>query len=420
MNGPTRSTRLSRTLLLMSALSGVMLLTPTLASAQHYTQTNLVTSTTDADLRNPWGLSRSTGSPWWVSDNATGLSTIYSYVNGTSITTDGVTTAIPPSLQKVGLVVTVPPPTGSPKGTLSTPTGQVFNGSPTDFLIAGKGVTASASFLFCTEDGTVSGWSGGTGAVLMVDNSAQGAVYKGCTTADINGVRYLYVANFQSGKIEVYDSSFHRVIRGGGRSEEDRGESGEEAFDDDRLPRGFAPFNIQNIGGSLFVTFAMQDAQRHDDVPGAGLGYVDAFTPSGRLERRFEHGSWLNAPWGVVWSPRDFGEFSNRILVGNFGSGEIAAYDGFSGKFVGLMKTYADPVKLTGESVVKIDGLWALTFGNSATGCPPTAPTGSGLPRCGSAGPYNALFFTAGPNEERDGVIGVLTAIAAEQDGDEE
>jgi uncharacterized protein (TIGR03118 family) len=286
-------------------------------------------------------------------------------------------------------------------------------------MVSAKGVTSAAAFIFCTEDGTISGWSPGTGAVLTVDNSARGAVYKGCTTGDLNGERLLYVTNFHAGRVEVYDSGFKRVAVRRARSEEDRGES-EESFDDDRLPRGFAPFNVQNIGGSLFVTYAMQDAAQHDDVPGAGLGYVDVFSPSGRLERRFQHGPWLNSPWGVVWAPRDFGEFSNRILVGNFGSGQIAAYDGFTGKFIGLMMTYADPLKLTGESVLAIDGLWSLTFGNSASGCPASPPAGSGLPRCGGSGPYNTLFFTAGPNEEKDGLMGALTAIAAEQDGDEE
>jgi uncharacterized protein (TIGR03118 family) len=144
------------------------------------------------------------------------------------------------------------------------------------------------------------------------------------------------------------------------------------------------------------VTYAKQNAARHDDVAGEGFGFVDIFSTTGKLEGRLEHGPWLNSPWGVVWAPRDFGEFSNRVLVGNFGSGQIAAFNGFTGKFIGLMQN-------PNGTTVAIDGLWALAFGNSA-----------------NAGPYNALFFTAGPNEEANGLFGALTAVGSEQDGDEE
>ena len=381
----------------------LVLSAPSLTFAQHYTQTNLVSDvpgmavTTDPNLVNPWGLARSTTSPWWVSDNGKGISTLY---NGAGA--------------KQALTVTVPaPPSGAPP---SAPTGVVFNGSATDFLLS-AGV--SAKFIFVTEDGTISGWSTGATAVLKVDNSAT-AVYKGVTTADIGGARYLYAANFKSGHIEVYDTNFQLVHLprvsdrdGDWDRDGDHDRHGEEPFDDDRIPRGYAPFNVQNVGGSLFVTYAKQDRARHDDVAGSGFGFVDIFTPSGKLETRLEHGPWFNSPWGVVWAPRDFGEFSNRVLVGNFGSGQIAAFDGFTGKFVGLMKTYTDPVKLTGEQTLTIDGLWALTFGNSAFGV--VAATGTG-----SAGPYNSLFFTAGIQDEQHGLFGTLTAISSEQDGDEE
>jgi uncharacterized protein (TIGR03118 family) len=383
-------------------------LAPNSALAQHYVQTNLVSdlpgmaAVRDPNLVNPWGLARSTGSPWWVADNGAGLSTLY----------DG--TGTPRSL-----VVTIPPPT---KGSApSTPTGVVFNGSP-DFVIpkAKGGDGKPASFIFVTEDGTISAWDGGAGtnAVLLVDHSPN-AVYKGCTTADIKGVRYLYVANFRAGRVEVYDTNFNRVELRGERdhdgdhdADDHDGPFSRNAFDDDRIPSGFAPFNVQNIGGSLFVTYAKQDAARHDDDAAPGNGFVDIYSPSGRLENRLQHGDWLNSPWGVVWTPRDFGEFSNRVLVGNFGSGQIAAYDGFTGRFVGLVKTYDDPVALTGEHVLSIDGLWSLTFGNSAKGV-----SGAGS---GSAGPYNSLFFTAGINHEQDGLFGTLTAVTGEQDGDEE
>jgi uncharacterized protein (TIGR03118 family) len=379
---------------------------PSLTSAQHYTQTNLVSDgfipapTVDANLKNSWGISRSTTSPWWVSDNNAGVASVYTYTTTPPVPPATVGTV---TLQRSNLVVTIPiPPAGTPP---STPTGTVFNGS-SDFVVGTNpttGAPAPAAFIFCTEDGTISGWNPGVNAataVLKVNNSPE-AVYKGCTTGDIDGVRFLYVTNFRRARIEVYDTNFKEV------------HFSEEAFDDDRIPHDFAPFNVQNIGGSLFVTYAKQDSAKHDDVAGDGLGYVDIFSPSGKLEARLQHGLWFNAPWGVVWAPRDFGEFSNRVLVGNFGSGTIAAFDGFDGRFIGFVKNPDD-------SVLAIDGLWALAFGNSAAGCPNAVPAGSGLPKRGSAGPYNSLFFTAGPDGETHGLMGTLTPVSTEQDGDEE
>jgi uncharacterized protein (TIGR03118 family) len=394
------------------ALVSTLALLPILTFAQghnainHYTQTNLVTDPnsgssatfTDNNLKNPWGLARSTTSPWWVSDNNAGVSTLY---DGTGVARS--------------LVVTIPGPNGTVPCTgsnppancfMATPTGVVFNGSP-DFDLSPGDPKTAALFIFVTEDGTISAWNSavGSAAVLKVDNSANptaanGAVYKGATIGEFQGKRYLYVTNFRAGKIEVYDANFNQVTLSGGEGD-DRSER-EEAFDDERIPKGFAPFNVQNIGGSLFVTYAKQDAPRHDSVPGAGLGFVDLYSPSGKLLTRFEHGSWLNSPWGIVWTPRDFGEFSNDILVGNFGDGTIAAYNGFTGNFIGLMRDH-------NGAVLSIDGLWALAFGNSAAGCPSTPPIGSNLPKCGAAGPYNSLFFTAGVNGEKDGLFGTLT-----------
>jgi uncharacterized protein (TIGR03118 family) len=367
-----------------------LFLLPPVTQAQHYKQTNLVSNivgmapTIDPNLKNPWGLTRSSttpaqpGSPWWIGNNNSGTSTLY----------DGKGNSIP-------LVVTVPPPKGSPAGTQSAPTGVVFNGSPADFLLApGK----QAVFIFATEDGTISGWNPGIdlhNAVLKVDNSdgggADGAVYKGATSGEIKGHRFLYVTNFRSAKVEVYDTNFKRV-----HLDEDAFEpDGDDEHGSQRSARGFAPFNIQNIGGSLFVTYAKQDAPRHDPVGGDGLGFVEIFTPSGKHIGHLEHGDWFNAPWGVVWTTRDFGEFSNAILVGNFRSGWIAAFNGFTHKFIGWVRNHDD-------SLVTIDGLWSLTFGNDAT-----------------AGPANTLFFTAGINNEQDGLFGTLTPLDG-LDGDEE
>jgi uncharacterized protein (TIGR03118 family) len=359
---------------------------PVVTKAQRYKQTNLVSDIQgmapvfDANLKNPWGLTRSSGSPWWVANNNSGTSTLY----------DGNGNPFPPPSKGGPLVVTVPPPGFAP-GAQSAPTGVVFNGSPTDFLLApGK----PAIFIFATEDGTISGWNPGvnpptsvTNAILKVDHSdkgsADGAVYKGATSAEVAGQRFLYVTNFRSAKVEVYDTNFKRV------------HLDEDAFDDDEIPRGFAPFNVQNVGGTLFVTYAKQDAARHDPVGGDGLGFVELFTPAGKHIGHLEHGDWLNAPWGVVWTTRDFGEFSNAILVGNFRSGWIAAFNGFTHKFIGFLRN-AD------NSLVTIDGLWSLTFGNDAT-----------------AGLANTLYFTAGINNESDGLFGTLTPVDG-LDGDEE
>lgn len=391
---------------LLSALATLPVLTFAQGNKEtnHYVQTNLVTDPnsgfsatfTDPQLKNPWGLARSTTSPWWVSDNNAGVSTLY--------TGAGV---------KRGLVVTIPGPNGTVPCTgtnlpancfVAAPTGVVFNGS-SDFDLSPGDPTTAAAFIFVTEDGTISAWDGvGTAATLLVDNSAnptaaEGAVYKGATIGEFQGKRYLYVTNFRAGKIEVYDTNFHQVTLSEGDSD-DRGEH-EQVFNDERIPKGFAPFNVQNIGGSLFVAYAKQNAAKHDDVAGAGLGFVDLYSPGGKLLTRFQHGPWLNSPWGVVWTPRDFGELSNKILVGNFGSGWIAAYNGFTGEFVDFMRDH-------NGNILGIDGLWALAFGNSAAGCPSTPPTPD-LPKCGAAGPYNSLFFTAGPNGEMDGLFGTLT-----------
>jgi uncharacterized protein (TIGR03118 family) len=371
----------SKALRLCALLASALLLIPELARAQHYKQTNLVSDiaelapTLDPNLKNPWGLSRSpfnpvtnSGSPWWISDNGTGKTSLY----------DGTGANIP--INGTGFVI-IPPPKGSTAD--ATPTGTVFNGSP-DFVLPNG---HPGRFFFATEDGTISGWNGGTTAVIVVDNSGNGsshhAIYKGLTIGEVDGRRFLYAANFHSGHVEVYDTHFMRV-----RLHED-------AFEDERIPHDFAPFNVQNIGGTIFVAYAKQDAARKDDVAGDGLGFVDVFTPTGRLVARLQHGPWMNSPWGVVWTPRDFGEFSNAILVGNFGSGKIAVFNGFTYKFMGFVRNPDD-------SVMTIDGLWAIAFGNNAT-----------------AGPATTLFFTAGINEEEDGLFGTITPVDG-FDGDEQ
>ena len=266
----------------------------------------------------------------------------------------------------------------------------VFNGSQ-DFQVA---PTKPAVFLLATEDGTISGWKPGanpptsaTNPILKVENSDHGsansAVYKGMTSAEIDGERFVYVTNFRFARVEVYDANFHRV------------QLDEDAFHAEEIPDGFAPFNVQHIGGTLFVTYAKQDAFRHDPVGGAGLGFVELFTPSGTHIGHLERGDWFSAPWLVVWTTRDFGEFSNSILVGDFRSGWIAACNGFTHNFIGFVRN-------PDNSIMTIDGIWVLTCAND-----------------GTAGLANTLYFTAGINNESDGLFGTSTPVDG-LDGDEE
>lgn len=347
---------------------------------QHYNETPLVSNlaslapTVDSHLVNPWGLTRSSSSPWWIADNGPGLSTLYT---GTGTVES--------------LVVTIPSgdTSASPTG---TPTGTVFNGDTTVFSIAGK----PASFLFATEDGTVSGWNSafGTKAEIVVNQNPK-SVFKGLTIAstdEITGTSatFLYVADFRRGRVDVFNSAFNPVaLRDFGF-----GFLRVEPFTDDRLPPGFAPFNVQNIGGNIYVAFAKQDSAKHDEVDGAGLGYVDVFSPGGALLLRLEHGPWFNAPWGLVMASSDFGLHSHDILVGQFGSGQILAFDHATGKFHGALQG-------TNNQPLVISGLWGIAFGNGAT-----------------AGPATTLYFAAGTDNEQNGLFGTITPVENIRGGD--
>jgi uncharacterized protein (TIGR03118 family) len=347
-----------------------------------FVQTNLVSDGfvpaqfTDLKLKNPWGLvaapkssSLPNGSPWWVNDNGTGVSTLYNGNTG----------------QPQSLIVTIPPPKGSPAGTTSAPTGIVFNGNQNEFLVGPK---APAAFIFATEDGTISGWNpqspaGPNAAVLEVDNSngGTGAVYKGLALASSGGSDFLYATNFRAGTIDVFDSSFHQVPLGSGAV------SGK--FTDPHLAHGFAPFGIANINGNLFVTYAKQDADKKDDVAGRGRGFVDKFDTSGHLIQRVATRGSLNAPWGLAVAPSSFGEFSGDLLVGNFGDGRVNAFKPMgNGRF-----RFDGQLRDAQRHPITIDGLWGLAVGND-----------------GNAGPSSTLFFTAGLNGEMDGLFGTLTA----------
>jgi uncharacterized protein (TIGR03118 family) len=356
----------------MATLALLTFLATAPAFAQHFTRTDLTTDQAsvsptapnlDPNLVNAWGLARSSTSPWWVSDNGTGLSTLYN------------ATGVPQAL-----VVKIPTPDGT--GT-AAPTGAVFNYTTGFQVAAGK----QAIFLFVTEDGTISGWNPGvdaTNAIITV-NRAKKAIYKGCTLAQIHSNTFLYATNFKTGEVEVYDSAFKRV------------HLDFWAFRDPRIPFNFAPFNIQNVGGDLVVTFAKQQKGSGDEVDGPGLGFVSIFDAEGRLLQRLDHGRFLNAPWGIALAPSDFGVFSHRLLIGNFGDGTIHAFDLLTGSLEGTL------LDSTTNQPLTVDGLWALSFGNN-----------------GTAGSAIELYFTAGPNDEGDGLLGKIVPLAAEQRGNNE
>ncbi len=289
-----------------------------------------VAATTDANLVNPWGIASSASSPFWVSDNRTGLSTLYK------------TSGTPQALD-----VTIPPPAlGSPP---SAPTGVVFNATSSDF--------AGAHFLFSTEDGTISGWASGSSAILRVDMSAT-SVFKGLAFGLGTLHRYIYATDFRVGQVDAFDESFTPSLAG--------------AFADPGLPAGYAPFGIQNLGGKIYVSYAVQDGAKHDDVSGPGNGIVDVFTPDGLFVKRLISNGALNSPWGMAIAPPSFADLAGDLLVGNFGDGRINAFDPITGALIG-------PLLDTSNNPIVIEGLWGLRPGNGGTG-----------------GDLDKLYFTAG------------------------
>jgi uncharacterized protein (TIGR03118 family) len=345
-----RSLRMRTTL---SALTFALISAASLPGAA-YIQTNLTSdipgmaSHTDPNLANPWGIVAGPTTPFWINNNHTGVSAIY---NGSG-------TPLP-------LVVSIPAPGGGP----GAPTGIVFNGS------SGFG---GSHFIFDTEDGTLASWSGGASAVIQA-TSPSGSVYKGLAMGSTASGDMLYAANFGAGRVDVFDSNFKPVTLAPG------------AFTDSTLPSGFAPFNVQNINGNLYVTYAKQDPAHEDDVPGPGNGFVDVFDTSGNLIRHFASQGALNSPWGLVLAPSKFGPFGGDLLVGNFGDGMINAYDPTTGAFLGSLD---DPH----GAPISVAGLWGLSFGNGSFGQD-----------------VNKLYFTAGipgPNGavEDHGLFGSFTA----------
>jgi uncharacterized protein (TIGR03118 family) len=305
-----------------------------------FKQTNLVSdipgmaAVTDPNLVNPWGISSSPSSPFWVSDNGTGVTTLYD------------TTGTP-----VPLVVTIP----NPSGGTSAPTGQVFNGTS---------AFNADNFIFASEDGAITGWRGalGTNAEVLFNQSSTGAIYKGIALeTNANGNSYLLAADFHNNAINVFPSSGAPALAGN--------------FVDPNLPTGYAPFNIQQINGQFYVTYAKQDATGHDDVAGAGFGYVSVFDLDGNFVKRLISNGALNSPWGLAVAPAGWGTVGGDLLVGNFGDGLINAYR-LDGTFAGTLAGISN------------DGLWGLQFGNG-----------------GNGGNANSLYLTAGLNDEANGLF---------------
>lgn len=353
-----------------------------LSTRQEFSQANLVSDDQpghlnaqiqDPNLINPWGVAFSPTGPFWVNNNHTGTATVYSVNPMTDATT-----AAP-------LVVTIAPPAGT--NITASPTGIVFNSDANGFMVDGK----SATFIMDTEDGTISAWNSGSTTTLVVDNSNNpahgdgslppqdqtegiGAVYKGLAIGTQgNGTTLLYATNFRHGTVDVFNDQFQQV----------------NSLTDGNLPNGYAPFNVRVLDGKLFVTYALQDQFKHDDVAGAGNGFVDEFSLSGKLIARVASHGPLNSPWGLATAPADFGKFAGDLLVGNFGDGTISAFDlnhqdRFMGKLLGV----------DGKPIT-IGDLWTLTPGNG-----------------GAAGSKGEIYFTAGVQGESQGLFGSISPLA--------
>ena len=330
-----------------------------------YTHLNIVSDTPsaathlDSRLVNPWGIVASP-STVWVNDNGPGLGTVYSATGTPSKT-----------------VVNIP----APGGGSGTPNGLVLN-STSEFVITNGSKHAASTFLMATEDGTILAWNPsitGTNAVIVINRTNEDAIYKGVAIAlDTNGAAHIYAANFHSQMVDEFDGHFNYV----------------QSFTDADLPGAYAPFNVRTIRGRLFVTYARKaDPNSHDDEAGPGNGFIDIFDTDGTLLRQFASHGVLNSPWGMAVAPNSFGKFSHALLVGNFGDGKINAYDLLTGKVLGH---FSNP---DGSDLV-IDGLWGLTFEKDEV--------------LNQESNFTAqrLYFTAGPNGEADGLLGILRPVS--------
>jgi uncharacterized protein (TIGR03118 family) len=369
---------------LLSAAAVVLLPLP--VEAAGYQIVNLVANKqiyapqiVDKEMVNAWGLAirpAGKGGHFWVNNTDTGTVSLYvGDVGGAKLYQDET------KLVKIAATKGQKDP--------STPTGQVFNGVDTDFIVthAKENLTGPSKFIFCTEDGTISGWTERKNedgswlrpaeSVLMVDNSKKGAIYKGLAISAKEKENRLYAADFGNGRIDAFDAAFKPA------------RLGKEAFQvpGGQLPKGYAPFNVQAIDGTLYVVYARLTKEKGEEEKGNGFGHVAQFDADGKFIRMLEGAGKLNAPWGVTKAPEDFGEASGKLLVGNFGDGRIVMFDAASGKQEGYLQNAA------GEPV-EIDGLWGMLFGNGE-----------------HLGERNNMYFAAGPQDEKDGVFGKLVPV---------
>jgi uncharacterized protein (TIGR03118 family) len=324
--------------------------------------------TVDGNLQNPWGIAFAPGAPFWIANNHSNSSTLYS---GTGqIQTQGVTGS-------AATAVSIP---ASAAGVPANPSGQVFNGTGGFNIMTGNGLE-TALFIFSGEGGTIAGWAKDSGAAAVtafddgVVNGPAHAVYKGLALGSVGGANFLYATDLHNNKIDVFDTNFAKPAAMQGK------------FVDPSMPAGFAPFGITAVNSQLYVTYAMQDTAKHDEIPGAGLGYIDVFDFSGNFVSRFASAGVLNAPWGIAVAPAGFATLQGQVLVGNFGDGTINAFmpNGMS------LATSNGPLKNAAGQSLAFPGLWALVFGNGDMDKPATT-----------------LFYTAGFANQTDGVFGSI------------
>jgi uncharacterized protein (TIGR03118 family) len=323
----------------------------------------------DANLQNPWGVAVAPGLPFWISDNNSNLSTLYSGIG--AVETQTITGS-----PNVGIAIPA-----SAAGVQANPTGQVYNGNG-GFLIQTSSGQESALFIFDGEGGTIAAWAVDSGATAVtayddgVANGANHAVYKGLAIGTVGGATYLYATDLHNNKVDVFDTNFSKPAAMQGK------------FVDPNIPAGFVPFGVAALNGNLYVTFAKQDAAMHDETTGAGLGYVDIFDFSGNLMSQFASAGSLNAPWGIAIAPAGFGSLQGDVLIGNFGDGTINI---FSPNGTALAN-FEGPLMSSSGQPMSFPGLWSLVFGNGDADKPLTT-----------------LFYTAGFADQTDGVFGGIT-----------
>jgi uncharacterized protein (TIGR03118 family) len=333
--------------------------------------------TVDADLQNPWGIAVATGLPFWIADNNSNLATLYGGAG--NIETQEITGS-----SSKGIAIAA-----SAAGVQANPTGQVYNGSGS-FLIATSKGQESALFLFDGEGGTIAGWamdSGSTTVTAYDDGIANGsnhAVYKGLALSTVNGATFLYATDLHNNKVDVFDTNFSKPADMQGK------------FVDPAIPQGFVPFGITTINNQLYVTYAMQDTAKHDEVAGAGLGYVDVFDLSGNFVNRFASAGVLNAPWGIAVAPSGWGSLAGDVLIGNFGDGKINIFTPNGTQTA----TSAGALMGSNGQPFAFPGLWSLVFGNGD-----------------SDKPVTTLFYTAGFASQTDGVFGTITPSSSTTGG---